>query len=209
MKNVLLITLFILLIIVGCKQKNSTAEKNGQTLKSEWLKFRAENDSLFKYADWSPLTEEDRKNFTGLEYFDYDSSWRFTLTLHVYPNPESITITGTKKGDFRPALRYGYFEFSPNGVPCRLEVLKILPQSPAEKAHLFLGFWDETSGKETYGGGRYIDLKPVGENRFIVDFNYAYNPYCAYSDRYSCAIPPLSNRLPVAVRVGEKKYGNH
>ncbi len=190
-------------LLWNCTSKQSSLDQN---IYNQWLKFRTEKDSLFKYADWSPLTLQDRQTFDSLEYFPYDPSWRMILTLHRYPVPQSVTIQGTKEGDLRPAEKIGYFEFQKDGKKCRLEVIKILPSAPQEQAHLFLGFWDQTSGKETYPGGRYVDLEALDGNRFVVDFNYAYNPYCAYSHRYSCAIPPLENQLPVAVKAGEKAF---
>ena len=199
--------LFILLLVsLACQRIEN---KQIKQWKASWQKYVAEKDSLFKHADWSPLTEEDRADFKGLKYFDYNPAWRFELALHPYPNPQKMMIKGTKPGDERPALRFAYFQFAFQGVPVKLDVIKILPQSPQGQAHLFLGFWDETSGKETYAGGRYIDLEKNENGLYIVDFNYAYNPYCAYNERYSCAVPPFSNQIPVAVRAGEKNFKEH
>ncbi len=210
MRYWLLIIALATLVLASCSGKQpSYSAAQAQQWQNKWLAYRAETDSLFKYADWSPIPPEKRASFTHLNYFKYDPSWRLVLTLHRYPHPDSITIMGTKSGDLRPALRYGYFEFQREGKTCKLQVIKILPHGKYQDTHLFLGFWDETSGKETYAGGRYIDLQKLPNGKYLVDFNYAYNPYCAYSHRYSCAIPPLENRLPVAVRAGEKKYGNH
>ena len=87
--------------------------------------------------------------------------------------------------------------------------MKFPPHKKGAKSHLFLGFWDNTSGNETYGGGRYLDINENPENYYVIDFNYAYNPYCAYNHRYTCAVPPLQNRLSVAIKAGEKKYKEH
>ncbi len=199
-------TRLLLLILIGtiwfCQQQNRSVNN----LKAQWLRYIAEKDSLFKFADWSPLPPEDRKQFNGLKYFDYDPSWRFELPLYTYPNPQKMIIKGTRPGDERPSLRYGYFQFSKDGVPIKLDVIKILAQNPGEQDHLFLGFWDKTSGIETYAGGRYLDLEKRNGNLFVLDFNYAYNPYCAYSHRYSCAIPPFSNQIPIPVKAGEKTF---
>ncbi len=209
MRFLILSMVSFFLLIASCAPKNSPDKASAQQWKAAFLKYQAETDSLFKVADWSPIPLQKRANFLHLNYFNYDPSWRLILTLHPYPHPDSITIMGTKSGDLRPALRAGYFAFTRQGKQCKLEVIKILPHGKYNQENLFLGFWDETSGKETYDGGRYIDLKKLPEGRYLVDFNYAYNPYCAYSHRYSCAIPPMENRLPVPVRAGEKKYGNH
>ncbi len=200
----------VFMLIAACQNRPEAVDsQQAQKWQKAWLAYRAHTDSLFKNADWSPIPAQQRAAFTHLNYYEYDPSWRLILILHRYAQAESVTVSGTKSGDLRPALRYGYFEFKHQGQPCRLEVIKILPHGKYKEADLFLGFWDKTSGSETYAGGRYVDLKPLGNDRYLVDFNYAYNPYCAYSHRYSCAIPPLQNRLPVAVRAGEKKYENH
>ncbi len=210
MRYLILLALGFALVCTACQSKNKdTTKAQVRQWQKEWLAHRATTDSLFKTADWSPIPPDQRATFKHLQYFDYDPSWRLVLTLHRYPHPDTITVMGTKSGDLRPALRYGYFEFLREGKTYKLDVIKILPHGRYKNSHLFLGFWDATSGNETYPGGRYIDLEPLGQERYLVDFNYAYNPYCAYSHRYSCAIPPLQNRLPIAVRAGEKKYKNH
>lgn len=206
MKRNAALLVLLLITAVACFRNG---QNDIQKLQANWQRYVHQKDSLFKYADWSPLLSEDRAHFKGLKYFKYNPGWRFELPLNRYPNPQRMIIKGTKPGDERPALRYGYFQFSKNGVPIKLDVIKILSQAPGEQDHLFLGFWDATSGEETYAGGRYIDLEQKDANTFIVDFNYAYNPYCAYSDRYSCAIPPFSNQIPIAVRAGEKVFKEH
>ncbi len=209
MKKKIFLLVLATLVSFSCQKSNNTksySQEEVDSLKKAFEQYKQEKDNAFKTEDWSPLTQQDREKFGHLNYFPYDISWRFEGPIHRYERMESITILGTRSGDVRPALRYGYFEFIKNGKPYRLEIIKILPGRPGESAHLFLGFWDETSGSETYAGGRYIDLIESGENQYVVDFNYAYNPYCAYSHRYSCAIPPLENRLPIAVTAGEKNY---
>lgn len=163
----------------------------------------------FKEEPWSPIPEAERTTFGQPEYYPYNAEFRFQGPVHLYPVQDSITISGSKAGDIRPALKYGWFEFGYQGRQYKLEIIKIFPRKTGGEAHLFLGFWDAGSGETTYAGGRYIDLEADSSGSYLIDFNYAYNPYCAYSDRYSCAIPPLGNRLPFAVLAGEKKYKNH
>ena len=122
------------------------------------------------------------------------------------------------KGETRKQLRYGYFEFAvpaEDGTPVsiRVNVYKANPSDPVSyslyRNGLSVWFTDETTGKETYDVGRYLD---VGEESsdpsalYSIDLNMAYNPFCAYSDVYSCAVPPKEDHIPVALRVGEKKY---
>lgn len=166
-------------------------------------------DNDFKTAQWSPLTDHDKLSFEGLHYYPYDISFRFEGPIIPYTVQDSLTIMGSKAGDLRPAIKYGFFEFEKDQQDYRLDIIKILPREPRGQSHLFLGFWDETSDNETYGGGRYVELEQGTDNRYIVDFNFAYNPYCAYSERYSCAIPPLNNRLTFKLTCGEKKYREH
>ena len=113
----------------------------------------------------------------------------------------------------RRYFRYGYVSFSLDGKPLKLTVFqsKDLMSDPAYRDYLFLPFTDLTSGEESYGGGRYIDLemKDIRNNKVIIDFNKAYNPYCAYSTGYNCPVPPRENDLPVAVKAGEKNFGKH
>jgi len=107
-------------------------------------------------------------------------------------------------------FRYGRVQFSLNGKSLKLTVFrsKDLMNDPTYKDYLFLPFTDLTSGEESYGGGRYIDLeiKDIKNNRLVIDFNKAYNPYCAYSEEYNCPVPPRENDLPVAIRAGEKDF---
>jgi len=208
MQKSLLLTLFPLVLFLGCTQQRTSAYTPQQidSLKTVFQEHIQEIVHEFKTAQWSPIPQEDRAGLTTLRYYPYDITWRYSVPLHRYAKQDSIVIKGSKQGDIRPALRYGYFEFNRNGKIHRLQIIKILPTRAEQQAHLFLGFWDATSGEATYGGGRYIDIEEQAGDQYIIDFNYAYNPYCAYSHRYSCAVPPFENRLAVPVTAGEKKY---
>ncbi|MBD3224026.1 MAG: DUF1684 domain-containing protein, partial [Caldithrix sp.] len=194
-----IVTLTLMLAgLMACRQNDGQTASAGNTADSLQNAFRAyiqEKDQQFRQADWSPLKDNHKDGFEGLRYYPYQQDWRYVLPIERYQTPDSMIIRGTREGDQRPALRYGYIEFSKKGESHRLQIIKILPRKPGGQSHLFLGFRDRTSGQETYGGGRYIDVKPTADGRYVVDFNYAYNPYCAYSDRYSCAIPPEANDL--------------
>lgn len=208
MKRPLSIVLTLLLFF-SCQQHNpkpTYSAAQADSLKQAFKAHLLDTEQEFLAADWSPLSEQDKKRFSHLNYYPYDISWRFELPLQRYSNPDSMIVKGSKKGDLRPALKYGWFEFEKDGQKYTLQVIKILPSRPAGKAHLFLGFWDKTSGNETYGGGRYLDIEENEKKLYTLDFNYAYNPYCAYSARYSCAVPPFENRLEIAVTAGEKKF---
>lgn len=160
----------------------------------------------FRTAEHSPIKPDMKSEFAGLKYFAPDPSWRFSGPITRPDSAIVDTILGTKAKDKRPAERYGTFKFSKDGQEMSLLVYKMLRSKSGYEDYLFLGFTDKTSGKESYIAGRYIDLVENSDNHYVVDFNKAYNPYCAYNDKFSCAIPPLQNNLPVAVTAGEKSF---
>ncbi len=196
-------------LLMACAETSDTPEPHQQEkIVQQIQEWRMQKDRFFKESESSPLLPEDRQKFQGLDYFPIDLAYRFEGPIVRYPSLEIDTIIATG-GDVRPALRYGYFEFLFNGKRFRLQIYKFFSRDPEAARHLFLGFTDETNGRETYGGGRYIDLKENPENHYVVDFNLAYNPFCAYNPDYSCALPPAENHLPFPVRAGEKRFKDH
>jgi len=160
------------------------------------LAMRREKNTFFKTHPQSPLTPTQQDHFTALDYYDIDSTLTMTVTVEPYPDDDVITIE-TTSGDLRRYRRAGRFAFDIDGQATQLTIY--------ETPHgFFLPFVDANANRETYGGGRYLDPESVGENTFHVDFNEAYNPYCVYSDGYSCPLTPFENRLDVAIRAGEK-----
>ena len=132
-------------------------------------------------------------------WYPYDASFRFTLALE--PNPAPIALGSTRERD-RAAERVGWFAFKIGGAACRVAVTRLLePGVPPDLYQVF--FRDLTSGHRTYGLGRYLDVTPAAEEKFLVDFNRAYNPACAFSAHYNCPVPPDENRLHVAMTAGE------
>jgi uncharacterized protein (DUF1684 family) len=158
---------------------------------------RAEKDMYFRRDPYRPI--EDRQNFSGLNYYPPDPAFRFTLPLQRV-EPERL-IFQTSTGDEREYQRLGTIEFEIEGQPARLAIYK-----SEDYDELFLPFRDATSGTETYGAGRYLEPVELANNELLVDFNLAYNPYCAYSEAFSCPLPPAENWLKVPIRAGEKKY---
>jgi uncharacterized protein (DUF1684 family) len=147
------------------------------------------------------------KDYKGLEYFPIDLKFRYMLPLTPNPNPETIEILSTR-GNRRHATRVGWFDFEVGGVPCRLEATRLQEPGVGED-DLGVLFRDATSGKESYALGRYVDAKKQADGRYLLDFNMAYNPACAFSDHYNCPIPPKGNLLKVAIRAGEKDSHYH
>ena len=163
---------------------------------------RADKDAYFKHAPGSPIPAAARHAFDGLPYFAVDPSLRFAdLTLEPYAGnePSSFQIP-TSDGQLRPAHRAGTLTFEVDGEPRRLTAY-VLDSSRGDQ--LFVPFLDLTSGRETYGAGRYLDLEPENDT-YLLDFNLAYHPYCVYADTYSCPLTPAENRLPVRIEAGER-----
>ncbi|HYM80829.1 MAG TPA: DUF1684 domain-containing protein [Candidatus Limnocylindria bacterium] len=142
------------------------------------------------------------REYKGLEYFPVDFSYRYELPLTPNPAPDTIVILSTR-GNTRRAVRVGWFDFAVGKTACRLEATRLLEPGVGER-DFGLFFRDRTSSKETYGLGRYVEAEPLAEGRYVLDFNRAYNPACAFSEHYNCPIPPKANELKVAIRAGEK-----
>jgi uncharacterized protein (DUF1684 family) len=153
--------------------------------------------ALILFDPASPRFQE----FKGLRYFPVDLSYRFVLPLTPNPRPDTVIILSTR-GNRRRALRAGWFDFKVKGRACRLEVTRLLEPGVGEN-DLAIFFRDLTSGSETYGVGRYVNVQPLEDGRYVIDFNQAYNPACAISEYYNCPIPPKNNTLRVAIRAGE------
>jgi uncharacterized protein (DUF1684 family) len=169
------------------------------------LKDRQERDAFFRADPRSPIPEKERAYFKGLDYFPIHEGYRFHVPLHRYQVPERMKLA-TNTGELREGLKYGYFEFPLDGKICRLQVYRMEDSSDTGKPYLFIPFRDATTGVETYAAGRYLDLNENTTGFYDLDFNRAYNPYCAYNTGYSCPIPPEENRLAVPIRAGEKNY---
>lgn len=163
---------------------------------SDLREFRTEKDQFFKHGAQSPVPQQDRQSFSGLTYFEPNPDLVFDATLDVVEASEIQISTTT--GDERTYLRVATTTFSVGGE----DVTVVLYSSGHDG--LFLPFRDATSGTETYGAGRYLDVQPEGDGSALIDFNYAYAPFCAYSDRYSCALPPQENWMSVSIRAGER-----
>ena len=158
----------------------------------------------------SPFAES-VEAFTGLKYFPVDARFKISATLNPIQNKQ-VVLLSTNDGREQRYVEYAYAEFDLDGYHNKLLILEVVDMGPF-RGKLFLAFGDQTSAAETYGAGRYLDVSKVqGSNSITLDFNLAYNPYCAYRDEFSCPLPPRENLLKVAIRAGEKVYheeGNH
>ena len=169
---------------------------------------REEKDEYFGSGPNSPIPADQREAFDGLSYFDPDPDYRFELPLHEHEEKERVTVGTSTEGE-REYARWGEFRFEVDGEAVSLQAYKADPDDD----RLWVPFRDETSGEETYGAGRYLDLEPDrhrsdddGDAEWVLDFNEAYNPTCAYSDAYECPLPPTENWLDVEIAAGERSY---
>jgi uncharacterized protein (DUF1684 family) len=165
---------------------------------SELEDFRQQKDAFFKDNAHSPLLQEERESFAGLAYFPAQPDLRLELPVEVYADQDTIEMQ-TSDGGVRSYQRYGRIAFEVEGQEASLTLYR-------SQLGFFLPFVDALAGKETYPAGRYVEPEQLEDGRFLVDFNYAYNPSCAYNESYSCPMTPFENRLRVPIRAGEKLY---
>lgn len=163
--------------------------------------FRREKDAFFRSDPDSPLTPEQRRAFAGLRYFAEDPELRLVVEVEAFAAPESIRMQ-TSTGDVQVYERFGRFSFTVDGQSAALTIYR-------NEHGYFLPFVDALAGRETYGAGRYLEPLEGEDGRFFIDFNYAYNPYCAYNENWSCPIAPAENRLKVPIRAGEMVFEVH
>jgi uncharacterized protein (DUF1684 family) len=173
-----------------------------------WAQFRAARDELFRSHPQTPLSARQRARFAGLPYYAYESAWRVVGTLDREVEPKTFIVELPADGLLR-YTRIARVQFAVEGRQAELSVFWI----EGYGGGLFVPCRDATSGAATYGGGRYLydtikgaDLG-AGAERMVLDFNYAYNPSCAYNDTWVCPLAPAENRLPLAVMAGEQVFG--
>ncbi|MGD2027701.1 MAG: DUF1684 domain-containing protein [Anaerolineales bacterium] len=163
-----------------------------------YSQFRVQKDEFFEIDPNSPLTGEQKQSFGGLNYFPVNEGLRFEVPIEKFDQQEEVQIQ-TNTGEVRTFTRYGRVYFTVDGDEAALTVY-------ANPHGFFIPFVDALAGKETYGAGRYLDPEITPEGKMELDFNLAYNPYCAYNDLYSCPLPPVENRLSVPIKAGEKNF---
>ncbi|OXB10595.1 hypothetical protein B0A81_03270 [Flavobacterium plurextorum] len=170
-------------------------------------KFQKQINSEYADAKTSPLMEEDLKTFKTLDFYPINEKYFVNARFEKAENEKvfEMKTTGTRTPKY---VKYGTIYFTIDGVEMQLNVYRNIELSKQEKYkdHLFLPFSDLTCGKESYIGGRYIDLKIPKGNTIAIDFNQAYNPYCAYNHKYSCPIVPLENDLKIEIKAGVKTF---
>ncbi|MCU7494210.1 MAG: DUF1684 domain-containing protein [Ignavibacteria bacterium] len=193
------------LFFSGIFNRHYTPEEKSYIAEIESLRARKDYEMLNDPA--SPFNAKGKVHFEKLKYFDVDPGFVFKSKLYEYDNKDTITIYGTK-GEPRKALKYGYVGFELDNKDIRMNVYKGFTRSGQE--YFIIWFTDRTTNNESYGVGRYLDFEKQDNPDYIytVDFNLAYNPYCAYSPNYSCAIPTKDDYVDVEIKAGEKKFHN-
>lgn len=176
---------------------------DGLTYAARLERDRATRDSYFRSSPRSPVPPHARPDFQGLAWFPIDERYRLAgLRLEAYRGDEPVEFAiPTSDHQLRPACRAGVFTFRIGGTHCTLTAY-LLGGSRADA--LFVPFLDATSGSETYGAGRYLDLEPEDDGTYVLDFNLAYHPLCVYSPDYSCPLTPAENRLSIRIEAGER-----
>lgn len=162
---------------------------------SSLSEMRGEKDRFFSSHPHSPLTREQQKAFKGLNYYPENPGLRIEAEVIVFEQLEEIEMQ-TSTGDIQIYRRFGKIHFEADGQPAELTIF-------ASEHGYFLPFVDAMAGIETYPAGRYLEPEPLPGGKFLLDFNLAYNPYCAYNDQWSCPLTPFENRLKIAIRAGE------
>lgn len=199
--------LFIALVTVllsSCSKNYSPEQKK---YIAEIEKFRKDKDNFMKNNSDSPFNQDPNARFHPLKYYDVDPGFVFKSRLHEYQRKDTVLVYGTK-GEERKAVRFGFVNINYKDKIYKVNVYKSWTKDGKE--YYSIWFTDETTGKDTYGVGRYLDFdfNPDSDYLYTIDFNLAYNPYCAYSSKYSCAIPTKEDHIALAVEAGEKNFHN-
>jgi uncharacterized protein (DUF1684 family) len=214
MKFPILFASAALVALTSCSKPSSSPATAADSLKAvnETLEYRRMAEEYFRADPGSPFNSVPPVPFEGLRWYPPDPGMYFTSKLERYGNPATVIVLGTKN-EQRQQVRYGYFTIEAGGTEHRLNVYKFPPdiagQHPELEGVLSVWFTDETTGKETYPVGRYLEIERESndpDHLYVVNLNNAHNPYCAYNPAYSCAVPTKEDRLPVPIRAGELNY---
>lgn len=209
-----LVVLLFIGALFSCKQDKKYHDAKPSIVASvksnklaEILKFQQELNAEFKDPEASPLADRFRASFETLDFFEPDTN--YVIEAEFIRTPEALPFAmPTTTGRESTEVVYGIAKFSLNGKEHQLEIYQspeLITQAEYED-YLFLPFTDNTNGEETYGGGRYLDLRIPKGNTIVLNFNKAYNPYCAYNKKYSCPLVPSVNNLDVEVKAGVKAF---
>ena len=195
------IVIAVSVILLSACGKNYSPEEKEYIAKIE--QERIEKNEIFKNDPSSPFNKKGKVEFHPLKYYDVDPSFIYKSKLYENETKDTIVIYGTK-GEPRETVRYGYVTFTRDSKDYKLHVY----ESGGEEKYYSIWFTDKTTNQTTYGVGRYLNITKVDEPDYLytLDFNLVYNPYCAYTSNYSCAIPTKEDYIDLAIEAGEKKF---
>lgn len=201
-KTLLPITAFLMLFLISCGKSYSPGQKK---YIAEIETFRKQKNLQFLKDPNSPFNQDPKAVFHPLNYYDVNPDFVFKSKLIEYSKKDTITIYGTQ-GEERKAVRFGYLTFTYNNKPYKLNVYE--NKTGNGQKYYSIWFTDKTTNKETYGVGRYLEFEKRDDPNFVytIDFNLAFNPYCAYSSNFTCAIPTREDYIDLAIEAGEKKF---
>lgn len=203
MKTNTILIIGVLTVIALAVAYTLTNTDNPETYIENVEKERDRQYKFIRFNVESPLTEAQKRSFGELEYFPIDPEYKVRARMVALENRKMVELPMTD-GSLEKYLQHSYAEFELKGKPLKLLLLQ--SQKDPDRRNFFLAFADATSGEETYGGGRYINLRQDGKKSITIDFNLAYNPYCAYNPDFACPLPPKENILDIPIMAGEKDY---
>ncbi|NVJ86291.1 MAG: DUF1684 domain-containing protein [Algoriphagus sp.] len=203
MKTNHILIIFVSVVVLAAVIYTLTSAEDPETYIE---KIEAERERQYKFIRYnieSPLTEEQKRDFKELTFYPIDPAYK--VKARLIPNEDKrvreVPLTDGSKERY---IEHSFAEFELGGQTNRLLLLQSIDET--DMRNFFLAFADETSSRETYGGGRYINVRQDGKTSITIDFNLAYNPYCAYNPDYACPIPPRENILKIPIEAGEKNY---
>jgi uncharacterized protein len=205
MKKLSLLLGLLISVMFSFAQEGSDKDVSDYT--SEIQNHRKAKDIEFLSENNSPIPDDEKSSFSGLKYYSPDPGFKVTAVLEKFDNPFHFRMKTTTDRLPEYAL-FGKITFMMLGKEFQLNVYQNIEllKKPGYENYLFIPFNDSTNGHETYGGGRFMDAEIPESDTLTIDFNKAYNPYCAYNHKYSCPIPPEANTLSIKIEAGEKKW---
>lgn len=210
-RNRTLLTAFILGAALAFFASCSSAPPVTEAKVLSLDEHRSQKDERFRDWNTSPLPKKEIGSFTGLHYFPANEAFNVEAVFKKVSGEKPFALPATNDTSY-VYVKYGELYFTIHQTVCTLAVYQSpeIASGKGQEDYLFIPFTDLTNGKETYGGGRYLDFRIPKEEKVNIDFNYAYNPYCVYNPTgFYCPIPPKENQLPVRVEAGEKNFRNH
>jgi len=203
--SLVVISIAILFAYCNEKQADLSEFKPDDEYVSALLMERAQKDSSMQFEPHSPFNRDSKVKFSPLKYFEPTTEFIFRSKLFFYETQDTVDVYGTK-GELRRVIKLGYVKLNYKDVEHRINVYKAFSRNGA--IYYSLWFTDKSTGEETYGVGRYLDfeLNEDKEHVYTIDFNKAYNPYCAYSSAFTCPIPREEDYIDMRILAGEKNF---